>query len=158
MDPVLLMHRCTPGIIAADTHLLCSDSDPCVANTWKFIQMHCVFEFIGTVWQYAHFKRSRRLLERQTMLHIIMDRERSYTGTVAAFLRIEIAGKILENHYHMTDFTVQDGTVRIYDFSQSVGEINREFARNGLLVTRINDSEENLEDYFSKLIGGGGIA
>jgi bacitracin transport system ATP-binding protein len=53
---------------------------------------------------------------------------------------------------------VQDGTVRIYDFSQSVGEINREFARNGLLVTRINDSEENLEDYFSKLIGGGGIA
>ena len=59
----------------------------------------------------------------------------------------EIAGKILENHYHMTDFTVQDGTVRIYDFSQSVGEINREFARNGLLVTRINDSEENLEDY-----------
>ena len=70
----------------------------------------------------------------------------------------EIAGKILENHYHMTDFTVQDGTVRIYDFSQSVGEINREFARNGLLVTRINDSEENLEDYFSKLIGGGGIA
>ena len=30
----------------------------------------------------------------------------------------EIAGKILENHYHMTDFTVQDGTVRIYDFSQ----------------------------------------
>ena len=70
----------------------------------------------------------------------------------------EIAGKILENHYHMTDFTVQDGTVRIYDFSQSVGEINREFARNGLLVTRINDSEENLEDYFAKLIGGGGIA
>ena len=32
----------------------------------------------------------------------------------------EIAGKILEYHYHMTDFTVQDGTVRIYDFSQSV--------------------------------------
>ena len=29
----------------------------------------------------------------------------------------EIAGKILENHYHMTDFTVQDGTVRIYDFT-----------------------------------------
>ena len=25
-------------------------------------------------------------------------------------------------------------------------------------VTRIDDSEENLEDYFSKLIGGGGIA
>ncbi|MEX1570727.1 bacitracin ABC transporter ATP-binding protein BcrA, partial [Enterococcus sp. C36] len=70
----------------------------------------------------------------------------------------KIAAKILESSYHMTDFTVQDGTIRIYDFSQSVGEINREFARNGLLITRINDSEENLEDYFSKLIGGGGIA
>lgn len=70
----------------------------------------------------------------------------------------KIAAKILESSYHMTDFTVQDGTIRIYEFSQSVGEINREFARNGLLITRINDSEENLEDYFSKLIGGGGIA
>lgn len=28
----------------------------------------------------------------------------------------------------------------------------------GLLVTKINVSEENLEQYFSKLIGGGGIA
>src|SRR5699024_11724181 len=89
-------------------------------------------------------------------------RDRNVTGVQTCALPIlsdsEIAGKILESHYHMTDFTVQDGTVRIYDFSQSVGEINREFARNGLLVTRINDSEENLEDYFSKLIGGGGIA
>lgn len=70
----------------------------------------------------------------------------------------KIAAKILENHYHMTDFTVQDGTVRIYDFSQSVGEINREFALKGLLVTKIQQCEENLEGYFSKLIGGGGIA
>ena len=35
---------------------LCSDSDPCVANVRKFIQMHCIFEFIGTIWQYTHFK------------------------------------------------------------------------------------------------------
>ncbi|MEG2013642.1 MAG: ATP-binding cassette domain-containing protein [Anaerovoracaceae bacterium] len=68
------------------------------------------------------------------------------------------AAKILENHYHITDFAVKDSAVKIYDFSQNIGEINREFALNGLLVTRINNGEENLEDYFSKLIGGGGIA
>ena len=51
------------------------------------------------------------------------------------------------------------GTVRIYDFSQSVGEINREFARNGLLVTRINDSEMKLAlGPIAKGGAGGGIA
>lgn len=68
------------------------------------------------------------------------------------------ATNILKNKYHITDFTEQDNTVKIYDFSYNIGEINREFALNGLLVTKINQSEENLEDYFSKLIGGGGIA
>ena len=70
----------------------------------------------------------------------------------------EAAAKILESNYHMTDFTVQDHIVRIYDFSHNAGEINRDFVLNGLLVYRVNDSIENLEDYFSKLIGGGGIA
>ena len=41
----------------------------------------------------------------------------------------EIAGKILENHYHMTDFTVQDGTVRIYDFSSPSGKPPRPCGR-----------------------------
>lgn len=69
-----------------------------------------------------------------------------------------VAANILNNHYHITDFTMHDNTVKIYDFSQSAGEINRDFILNGLLVTMINNGEENLEDYFSKLIGGGGIA
>lgn len=68
------------------------------------------------------------------------------------------ATNILKNQYRITDFTVQDNTVKIYDFSYNIGEINREFVQNGLLVTKINQSEENLEDYFSKLIGSGGIA
>lgn len=70
----------------------------------------------------------------------------------------EAAAKILKRHYHMTDFTVQANTVKIYDFRHNAGEINRVFVENGLIVTRINSYEENLEDYFSKLIGGGGIA
>lgn len=68
------------------------------------------------------------------------------------------ATNILKNQHSITDFTVQDNMVKIYDFSYNIGEINREFVQNGLLVTKINQSEENLEDYFSKLIGGGGIA
>ena len=70
----------------------------------------------------------------------------------------QAAAKILESHYHMTDFMVQGNTLKVYDFNHSIGEINRDFALNGLLITKINASEENLEDYFSKLIGGGGIA
>lgn len=68
------------------------------------------------------------------------------------------AAEILESHYQITDFTVHDNTLKIYDFSHSIGDINRDFALNGLLVTKINTSEENLEEYFTKLIGGGGIA
>lgn len=70
----------------------------------------------------------------------------------------QAAANILENHFHITDFTAAGNTVKLYNFSHNAGEINREFALNGLLVTKINNGEENLENYFSKLIGGGGIA
>jgi bacitracin transport system ATP-binding protein len=70
----------------------------------------------------------------------------------------QAAAKIIESRYHITDFMVLGNTLKVYDFSHSIGNINRDFALNGLLVTKINTSEENLEEYFSKLIGGGGIA
>jgi ABC-2 type transport system ATP-binding protein/bacitracin transport system ATP-binding protein len=70
----------------------------------------------------------------------------------------QAAAKILESRYHITDFTVQGNTLKVYDFNHNIGDINRDFALNGLLVTKINASEENLEEYFSKLIGGDGIA
>lgn len=46
----------------------------------------------------------------------------------------------------------------IFDFSIPVAEINKIFVKSGLSVTGIAISEENLEEYFSNLIGGGGIA
>lgn len=70
----------------------------------------------------------------------------------------QAAAEILESRYHITNFTVQGNTLKIYDSSHNIGNINRDFILNGLLVTKINTSEENLEEYFSKLIGGGGIA
>lgn len=69
-----------------------------------------------------------------------------------------IAAKILKNDHHITDYSVQGNTVKIYDCAINCGEINRTFVENGLLVTKVIANKENLEDYFSKLIGGGGIA
>lgn len=71
---------------------------------------------------------------------------------------VEIAAKILENHYQIKDYSIQGNTIKIYDFTHNSGEINKAFVENGLLVTKINIDEENLENYFSGLIGGGRIA
>ena len=71
---------------------------------------------------------------------------------------VEIAAKILENHYQIKDYSIQGNTIKIYDFTHNSGEINKAFGENGLLVTKINTNEENLENYFSGLIGGGSIA
>lgn len=71
---------------------------------------------------------------------------------------VEIAAKILENNYQIKDYSIQGNTIKIYDFTHNSGEINKVFVENGLLVTKINIDEENLENYFSGLIGGGSIA
>ncbi|WP_373897825.1 ABC transporter ATP-binding protein [Haloimpatiens sp. FM7315] len=70
----------------------------------------------------------------------------------------ETAAKILENQYQITDYSIQGNTIKVFDFTCNSGEINKAFVENGLLVTKINAAEENLEDYFSRLIGGGSIA
>lgn len=68
------------------------------------------------------------------------------------------AEKLLIEQYHLTDYSVQENTIKIYDFTYSAGEINKAFVNNGLIVSKINTEEDNLEDYFSNLIGGCGIA
>ena len=68
------------------------------------------------------------------------------------------AVKLLENHYQITDSSILEDTLRVYDHVQNSGEINKLFNDSGLLVTAINVYEEKLEDYFAGLIGGGGIA
>lgn len=70
----------------------------------------------------------------------------------------KMATEILESHYKITDYSIEGNTVKVYDYTNGAGELNRAFVENGLLVTKINFSEENLEDYFSNLIGGAGIA
>ncbi len=65
---------------------------------------------------------------------------------------------ILNKHLKITDFTIQENTIRIYDFKTPVEEINKTFVKNNVAVTGIRTEEENLEEYFSNLIGGGQIA
>lgn len=70
----------------------------------------------------------------------------------------KMAGELLENGYQITDYSIEGNTVKIYDCTHSLGDINKTFVESGLVVTEITASEERLEDYFSKLIGGSGIA
>lgn len=96
-----------------------------------------------------------KLIEEVTMeqLH---KRNRQYIEFAVS--KPSVALKLLETCYQITDCSVHDNTIKIYDCTHNCGAINKTFVENGLLVTKVNLSKENLEDYFSELIGGGGIA
>jgi ABC-2 type transport system ATP-binding protein/bacitracin transport system ATP-binding protein len=66
--------------------------------------------------------------------------------------------EILGKSYGITNCQVQGNTLKVFDIAYNCGMINKTFVENGLMVTKINETKENLEDYFSELIGGGGIA
>lgn len=68
------------------------------------------------------------------------------------------ASALLKKHYGIMDYATEDNIIKIYDDTVNVGKYNQLLVENGLMVTGINACEENLEDYFSELIGGGGIA
>ena len=69
-----------------------------------------------------------------------------------------VASTLLKKHRKIIDFETEAGILKVYDNTANVGELNKLLVENGLMVTGINACEENLEDYFSELIGGGGIA
>lgn len=93
-DAVFLVYRRTPGVVAANAHLLGGNAHPCVPDTGQLIQMQGVFQLVGAVGEDAHFKRLVCLGECQTVLCAVKDRECSHTGAVAAFLRVEVAGEV----------------------------------------------------------------
>lgn len=65
---------------------------------------------------------------------------------------------LLEECLLLKDYSVHENNkLRIYSNFGRRAEINRLFVENGLDVSKINISEEKLEDYFSNLIGGGRI-
>lgn len=66
---------------------------------------------------------------------------------------------ILEREFHTKDYSVQDEhTLRIYDTSLNMGEINKFLVMQNIVVTSSGICNDTLEDYFKKITGGEGIA
>lgn len=65
---------------------------------------------------------------------------------------------ILEEQFKITDYSVLENNVlRIFSMLEIRAEMNKAFVANSIDVFKLNLSEEKLEDYFNKLIGGGDI-
>ncbi|MBU9744175.1 ATP-binding cassette domain-containing protein [Lachnospiraceae bacterium ASD3451] len=66
---------------------------------------------------------------------------------------------ILERSFHVKDYSVQDEqTVRIYDTTLNMGEVNKALVMEEITVIRSGICNDTLEDYFKKITGGEGIA
>lgn len=65
---------------------------------------------------------------------------------------------LMERHFGISDYEVHEkGNIRVYSHLGEQGKLNKVFVENDIEVLKINTSEDKLEDYFVKLIGGGTI-
>lgn len=71
---------------------------------------------------------------------------------------VNCAVKLLKDKLHITDYSIDQNILRIYEEFERCGEINTTLVKSGLTVTKLSIKEDTLEDYFSNLIGGYGIA
>lgn len=68
------------------------------------------------------------------------------------------ATMLLENQFRIFDYEVHaEGNIRVYSHFGQQGAINKAFVQNDVEVVKIMMSEDRLEDYFTKLVGGGTI-
>lgn len=68
------------------------------------------------------------------------------------------ASVILEQQFNIFDYEVHEkGCIRVYSNLGQQGTLNKVFVQNEIEVSKIAINEDNLEDYFVKLIGGGTI-
>lgn len=69
------------------------------------------------------------------------------------------AAYVINQMLEISNFKVLGDTeIRIYDMKMSQGEISKTLILNGVLVEEINKKDHSLEDYFLKIINGGGIS
>src|SRR5690625_5627645 len=62
---------------------------------------------------------------------------------------------LLECQFGISEYEVNaEGNIRVYSHLGKQGRLNKAFVENGIEVLKINISEEGLEDYFTKLVGG----
>ncbi|MBD8499871.1 ABC transporter ATP-binding protein [Paenibacillus arenosi] len=68
------------------------------------------------------------------------------------------AAMLLEQHFEGVEYEAHgEGFLRIYSHMGQQGKLNKLLVEHDIEVTRIAISEDRLEDYFIKLIGGGTI-
>lgn len=69
------------------------------------------------------------------------------------------AAYILENNLNIKNFKiVEKDLIRIYDAGISQSNISKALILNGVSIEAINKKNSSLEDYFLKLLNGGGIS
>lgn len=79
--------------------------------------------------------------------------------TEMQFSPVAAALPVLEREFGITDYKVlDDGTVHLFNLSYPLSEINRSLVAHDIAVSAIYPHKGNLEDYFTKLTGGNGIA
>lgn len=95
-----------------------------------------------------------KLIDEINLLELRNDNRRYIEFEVSDSVK---ASYVLEDTFAIKDYQVYGDTIKVFDCC-NCGILNKNFVENGLIVYRIDQKKENLEDYFSKLIGGGGIA
>lgn len=72
---------------------------------------------------------------------------------------LERALPLLEQIYHIQDYTVMDQqTIHLYDLRHPLSQLNQMLVEHGIAVSSLFLHTGNLEDYFTQLTGGTGIA
>lgn len=68
------------------------------------------------------------------------------------------AAYILANNLGISNFRVVDhNSIRIYDCEKTQGEISKAFILNDIVIESINKRNSSLEEYFMKILNGGGV-
>ena len=123
-------------------------------GTTIFISSHVLSE-IEQIADMIGVINQGKLVEEVNMKELHKRKRKYVAFTVSDALS---AAKILENQCNVRDYDIQDHMIKIFETEFNVGYFNQILVENQLVVTGINTCEDNLENYFSELIGGGGIA
>ncbi|MBN6189386.1 ABC transporter ATP-binding protein [Aneurinibacillus sp. BA2021] len=68
------------------------------------------------------------------------------------------AALLLERHFQIHDYEVHpEGIIRVYSHFGEQGAINTLFVQHEIEVSKLMLHEDRLEDYFSRVVGGGSI-
>src|SRR5699024_10658475 len=96
-----------------------------------------------------------RLLE-EIAFDKLRERNRNYLEFQVSDDNKEIM--LLESQFGISDYEVNvEGNIRVYSQLGNRVRLKKAFVENGIEVLKINISEEGLDDYFTKSVGGGAI-